>query len=106
MLEAKIERTTAAQQDTHARESQDRTYDMRGPQPFAREQGREQHDEERPKITDEPGLGRGCEPQGREVQRMVAEQSADPESPHGRWLTQDAQSLRSHGPARDPDEPA
>ena len=54
---------------------------MRPAQAFAGKRRRQQHDQQRPQIVHEIGLGRRGELQGGEIERVVAEQAADAQQP-------------------------
>jgi len=46
-------------------------------QPLARQQGREQHDQQRPEIVQQIGFQRRSQPQGQEIEEVIAEQPGD-----------------------------
>ena len=77
------EADAAAPEEQHRRagERDQRTGDVMPFQLLARQQRREQHDEQRPGIVDELRLRRRREPQREKEQRVIAEQSADAERP-------------------------
>ena len=95
-------------QQHHAGETQQRAQKMRPAQALAGERRRQQHDQERPEIVDEIGLGRRRELQGGEVERVIAEQAADAQQPHA-WRPShqarpaDAAGARAHDADRGTD---
>ena len=106
MLGAEIQIGASAHQDDDAGKAEEGARDVGGPDPLARQQRREQHDEERPEVVDEPGFGRRRETQRGEVERVIAEQAADAERPHDRPLPERLQGAAA-GDARDEaDRPA
>jgi hypothetical protein len=77
-------------------------------QALAGERRRQQHDQERPQIVNEIGLGGRGELQGGEVERVIAEQAADAQQPHPRRPTHkpgpaDAAGERAHDADRGAD---
>jgi len=50
-------------------------------QPLARLRSREKYDQQRPEIGDQARLGGRRAAQGGEIERMIAEESADPDEP-------------------------
>ena len=88
-----------------ARKAEERARHVGGAQALARQERREQHDQERPEIGDEARLRRRREAQGREVEGVVAEQPADPERPHDSGLPQGAAALRAGDQVATPTSP-
>ena len=85
--------------DQHrAGETQQRPRDVVRTQLFARQQRREQHDEQRPEIVDEPGLDRRRVAQRDVIERVIAEDPAHAEQPDRPWLAQRLDCLGPHGP--------
>jgi hypothetical protein len=66
----------------------------------SRQAGREQDDQQRPEIVDQPGLGRRREAQGAEVKGVIAEQAAHPEQPDRPGLEERAGARRSGDPGQ------
>src|SRR3546814_4227315 len=62
--------------------------EMEPAQPLARQQRREDDDEQRPEVGDEAGIDRGRIAERDEVEEVVAEEAADAERPEigrGSW---------------------
>ena len=78
----------AGEQQHRAGKSQHRADDVMHREPLARQQRREQHDQQRPEIIQKPRFGRRGETQRQEIQRVIAEQSADADDPGDRRLAQ------------------
>ena len=76
----------AGKQQHRAGKPEQRADDVMGFKPLARQQRREQHDQQRPEIIQQPGFRRRRQPQRQEIQRVIAEQSADADDPHDRRL--------------------
>jgi hypothetical protein len=95
---AEPELGAAADEHGRADQSEQRAHDVMEPQPLLRQQAGEQHDQQRPKIVDEPGFGRRRKPQRREVKRVIPEQAAHTERPYFRRLSQCAQCARARNP--------
>jgi hypothetical protein len=76
------------------------------PQSLVGEQRRQQHDEQRPEIVEETGFRRGRQPQRGKIQRMVAEEAADPEPPDLGRLPQRRRSAGPQQPAHGADAAA
>ena len=71
----------ASEQRRGAGKAQRRADDMARAQPLARQQRREQHDQQRPEICDEARFGGRRAAQRGEIERVIAEQAADPDEP-------------------------
>ena len=91
----------AGEQQYRAGQSQQRTDDVVRRQPLAGQQRREQHDQKRPEIIQQPGFGRRRKAQRQEIQGMVAEQPADADNPRHQWLPERAERC---GPPDEADE--
>jgi hypothetical protein len=59
---------------------------------LAGQSGREQNNQQRPQISDEARVGRRRVAQRGEIERMIAEEPADPDNPDAPWLGQPRQA--------------
>ncbi len=85
--EARVEGHPASpDQHDDAEQPQRRPGDVPPAQPLARQQGGEQHDQQRPGVVDQVGLDRRREAQRHEEDEVIAEQPADAEQPDRRPL--------------------
>ncbi len=85
----------AREENDHAPEPHSGADEVARPQPPRTGQpSREQDDQERPQVTDEPGFGGRREAQGHEVEGVVGEEAADAEAPDPPGLPQGAEPLR------------
>ena len=84
----KVGRPAADQQQHRAGQPEQRAEDMMRQEPLARQQRREQHDQERPEIVQKPGFGRRRKAQREEIERVIAEQAADADDPGKQRLLQ------------------
>ena len=73
-------------------------------QPLARQQRREQHDQQRPEIIQQPGFRRRRETQREEIQRVIAEQAADADDPGDQRLLQRVEGGGPEQEARERDQ--
>ena len=101
-----IAETVAGKQQHRAGEAKQGADDVVRRQPLARQQRREQHDQQRPEIIEQSRLGRRREAQREEIQRVIAEQAADPDDPRQRLLPQGAKRLGAPDPGQAPDQRA
>ena len=67
---------------------------------------RKQHDQQRPEIVQKAGFGRRREAQREEIQRVIAEQPADPDDPRQRRLPQRTNRIRPPDPGQRSDQRA
>ena len=93
----------ARDQRDRAEEPDQRARDVMKPQPLLRQQTGEQHDQQRPKIVDEPGFGRRCKAERGEIQRVIAEQPANPKRPYFRRLAQRMHGMTANDPGCGPE---
>ena len=84
----------AGEQQHRAGEPEQRADDVMRRQPLARQQRREQHDQQRPEIIQQAGFGRRRKAQREEIQRVIAEQPADADHPGDQWLLHCAEGGR------------
>jgi hypothetical protein len=80
----------AGKQEHRAGEPQQGADDVVRRQPFAGQQRRKQHNQQRPAIIQQPGFRRRREAQRQEIQRVITEQPADPDDPRRGPLPQRA----------------
>ena len=78
----------AGEQQHRAGQSEQGADDVVRQQPLAGQQRREQHDQQRPEIIQQARLGGRREAQREEIQRVIAEQAADPDDPCSQRLLQ------------------
>ena len=64
---------------------------------FAWQQGRKQHDQQRPEVVDQARFDGRRVAQRKEVQEMVAEEATDAQGPDRQRLAQGAERLWSQG---------
>ena len=73
---------------------------------FARQQGRHENNEKRPEVGNQPGLGRGREPQGGKIEGVIAKQATDTQEPNGPRLTEGGKAFAIQKNGHKADKPA